>query len=77
MHAFTPGRIGRLEIKNRFVRAATSETMATESGTVTPALIELHQTLAANGVGLRSSATPSSIPAASRCPIRRASTTMP
>ncbi len=52
MHAFTPGRIGRLEIKNRFVRAATSETMASESGTVTPALIELHQTLAANGVGL-------------------------
>lgn len=52
MHAFTPGQIGRLEIKNRFVRAATSETMATDSGTVTPALIELHQTLAANGVGL-------------------------
>ena len=52
MHAFTPGRIGRLEIKNRFVRAATSETMATESGAATPALIELHQTLAANGVGL-------------------------
>ena len=52
MHAFTPGRIGRLEIKNRFVRAATSETMATDEGAVTPALIELHQTLAANGVGL-------------------------
>ncbi len=52
MHAFTPGRIGRLEIKNRFVRAATSETMATESGAVTPELIELHRTLAANGVGL-------------------------
>lgn len=52
MHAFTPGRIGRLEVKNRFVRAATSETMATESGAVTPALIELHETLAANGVGL-------------------------
>lgn len=52
MHAFKPGRIGRLEIKNRFVRAATSETMATESGAVTPALIELHRTLAANGVGL-------------------------
>ena len=52
MHVFTPGRIGRLEIKNRFVRAATSETMASESGAVTPALIELHQALAANGVGL-------------------------
>ena len=52
MHAFTPGRIGRLEIKNRFVRAATSETMATESGAVSPELIKLHQTLAANGVGL-------------------------
>ncbi|WP_419846626.1 NADH:flavin oxidoreductase [Candidatus Poriferisocius sp.] len=52
MHAFTPGRIGRLEIKNRFVRAATSETMATDRGEVTPELIELHQTLAANSVGL-------------------------
>ena len=52
MHVFTPGRIGRLEIKNRFVRAATSETMASESGAVTPALIDLHQALAANGVGL-------------------------
>ena len=52
MHAFTPGRIGRLEIKNRFLRAATSETMATDSGAVTPALIELHRALAANGVGL-------------------------
>ena len=52
MHAFTPGRIGRLEIKNRFVRAATSETMASERGEVTPALVELHKTLAANGVGL-------------------------
>ncbi|MYH72290.1 MAG: NADH:flavin oxidoreductase [Acidimicrobiia bacterium] len=52
MHAFTPGRIGCLEIKNRFVRAATSETMATDSGAVTPALIKLHQALAANGVGL-------------------------
>ena len=52
MHAFTPGQIGLLEIKNRFVRAATSETMATDAGEVTPALTELHQTLAANGVGL-------------------------
>lgn len=52
MHAFTPGRIGRLGIKNRLVRAATSETMATETGAVTPDLIDLHQTLAANGVGL-------------------------
>ncbi len=52
MQVFTPGRIGRLEIKNRFVRAATSETMATESGGVTPALVELHRTLAAKGVGL-------------------------
>ena len=52
MQAFTPGRIGRLEIKNRFIRAATSETMATDRGEATPELIELHRTLAANGVGL-------------------------
>lgn len=52
MHAFTPGRIGRLEIKNRFVRAATSETMATDRGAVTLELIDLHRTLAANSVGL-------------------------
>ncbi|WP_420638651.1 NADH:flavin oxidoreductase [Candidatus Poriferisocius sp.] len=52
MHAFSPGRIGGLEIKNRFVRAATSETMADEDGAVTQHLVELHRSLAAGGVGL-------------------------
>jgi 2,4-dienoyl-CoA reductase-like NADH-dependent reductase (Old Yellow Enzyme family) len=49
---FQPGRIGRLEIRNRFVRAATSETMAAENGAVTPQLIAFYERMAANQVGL-------------------------
>jgi 2,4-dienoyl-CoA reductase-like NADH-dependent reductase (Old Yellow Enzyme family) len=49
---FAPGEIGGLEIRNRFVRPATSETMADESGAVTRELIDLYETLARNQVGL-------------------------
>ena len=38
-----PGRIGTLEIRNRLVRAATSETMATDRGEVTDQLIRLYR----------------------------------
>ena len=48
----TPGRIGRLAIKNRLIRAATSETMATERGEATEALVRLYSDLARGGVGL-------------------------
>jgi 2,4-dienoyl-CoA reductase-like NADH-dependent reductase (Old Yellow Enzyme family) len=47
-----PGRIGTLEIRNRLVRAATSETMATDRGEVTAALIGLYADLADGGAGL-------------------------
>jgi 2,4-dienoyl-CoA reductase-like NADH-dependent reductase (Old Yellow Enzyme family) len=49
---FTPGTIGGVEIRNRFVRAATSEAMSDEAGRVTPPLLSLHEALARGGVGL-------------------------
>jgi 2,4-dienoyl-CoA reductase-like NADH-dependent reductase (Old Yellow Enzyme family) len=48
----TPGRIGRLQLRNRLVRAATSETMATAPGAVTDELIGLYTELARGGAGL-------------------------
>lgn len=47
-----PGRIGRLTLKNRLVRAATSETMATEDGAATDELLQLYSNLARGGAGL-------------------------
>lgn len=47
-----PGRIGNLILKNRLVRAATSETMATADGLSTPALVKLYGDLARGGAGL-------------------------
>jgi 2,4-dienoyl-CoA reductase-like NADH-dependent reductase (Old Yellow Enzyme family) len=49
---FEPGRIGDLEIRNRFVRAGTSESMADPDGRVTPELVELYSRLGRKGVGL-------------------------
>jgi 2,4-dienoyl-CoA reductase-like NADH-dependent reductase (Old Yellow Enzyme family) len=49
---FTPGRIGRLEIKNRLVRSATYENAATSKGDVSDFLIDLYRTLAKGGSGL-------------------------
>jgi 2,4-dienoyl-CoA reductase-like NADH-dependent reductase (Old Yellow Enzyme family) len=47
-----PGRIGRLALKNRLVRAATSETMATAQGEATADLEHLYADLARGGAGL-------------------------
>ncbi len=47
-----PGAIGRLALKNRLVRAATSETMATDDGAATEALVKLYSDLARGGAGL-------------------------
>ena len=47
-----PGTIGRLTLKNRLVRAATSETMATADGLSTDALVRLYGDLARGGAGL-------------------------
>src|ERR1700733_1655302 len=48
----SPGRIGRLVLKNRLIRAATSETMATEAGAATDELVRLYSDLARGGAGL-------------------------
>ncbi len=48
----TAGRIGQLVLKNRLIRAATSETMATEKGESTRDLIRLYSDLARGGPGL-------------------------
>jgi 2,4-dienoyl-CoA reductase-like NADH-dependent reductase (Old Yellow Enzyme family) len=48
----TPGRIGRLVLKHRLIRAATSETMATDEGEATQQLVELYSDLARGGAGL-------------------------
>jgi 2,4-dienoyl-CoA reductase-like NADH-dependent reductase (Old Yellow Enzyme family) len=47
-----PGKIGPLVIGNRLIRAATSETMASERGEVTEELIHFYTELARGGAGL-------------------------
>ena len=47
-----PGRIGSLELPNRIVRGATSETMASPSGVVYDSFVELYRRLAEGGAGL-------------------------
>ncbi|MCJ7649800.1 MAG: NADH:flavin oxidoreductase, partial [Candidatus Lokiarchaeota archaeon] len=47
-----PKKIGSIEIKNRFVRSATFEGMATEDGYITDKHLNLYKNLAEGGVGL-------------------------
>lgn len=47
-----PKKIGQIEIKNRFVRSATYEGLATEKGDITEKLIEFYKLLAEGGCGL-------------------------
>ena len=47
-----PGHIGSVTLRNRLVRASTSETMATAEGAATPELADLYGTLAVGGAGL-------------------------
>jgi 2,4-dienoyl-CoA reductase-like NADH-dependent reductase (Old Yellow Enzyme family) len=47
-----PGRIAGLPLRNRLVRAATSETLSTADGAVTEELVELYTRLAQGGAGL-------------------------
>ena len=49
--ALTPGRIGDLELRNRFIRAGCFEGMS-QGGRVTPALIEHHRRVAAGGAAM-------------------------
>ncbi len=49
---FKEGRIGAVTLRNRILRAGTSESMADpETGAMTPALLALYERLAANRVG--------------------------
>lgn len=49
---FSGIRLGNVALKNRFVRSATWEGMATEDGVSTPRLAKLMQNLAEGGTGL-------------------------
>ncbi len=49
---FTQHKIGKLEVKNRFVHSATFECMASETGEVTEALIKRYRRLAQGDIGL-------------------------
>ncbi len=49
---FESGEINGMKLRNRFVRSATWEGMATPEGAVTPKLIETMTLLAKGGVGL-------------------------
>lgn len=50
---FSPAKIGNLILKNRLMRSATAERLASEPiGRATPALAELYRTLTRGGVGL-------------------------
>ncbi len=51
-HVFRSGTIRNLTVKNRFVRSATWEGLATPDGAVTPRLIDMMVALARGGVGL-------------------------
>lgn len=49
---FSPGKIGNVKIKNRIVRSATYERMASKEGHVTDKLVKLYTDLAQGGTGL-------------------------
>jgi 2,4-dienoyl-CoA reductase-like NADH-dependent reductase (Old Yellow Enzyme family) len=49
---FTPAAIGPVEVRNRFVRSATSESLADADGFITNGYRELHLRLAREGVGM-------------------------
>lgn len=49
---FSPGVIGKLELKNRLARSATMENGATPEGEVTGQLVEIYRKLAEGGAGL-------------------------
>jgi 2,4-dienoyl-CoA reductase-like NADH-dependent reductase (Old Yellow Enzyme family) len=52
LRVFQPGKIGSVVIKNRLVRSATFEQMATEKGEVTDELVEFYRRLGSGGIGL-------------------------
>ena len=61
---FEPHKIGKLEVKNRFVHSATYECMAEETGKVTDKLIKRYSKLAQGEIGLITPRSPI-------CPLKR------
>ena len=51
VNPFEPARLGRLTLRNRFIKSATFEGMSPE-GAVTDRLVEFHRTVAAGGAGM-------------------------
>jgi len=49
---FSPSRIGNMALKNRFIRSATWENLATEDGHMTEKLYDVYEELAQGEVGL-------------------------
>jgi 2,4-dienoyl-CoA reductase-like NADH-dependent reductase (Old Yellow Enzyme family) len=49
---FEPGHIGKMTVKNRFVRTAAGDGWCTENGECTPGLINFYSQLADGGTGL-------------------------
>ncbi|MDY6905995.1 MAG: NADH:flavin oxidoreductase [Thermodesulfobacteriota bacterium] len=49
---FSPGKIGSIPTKNRFVRSATYENAANENGTASEAYLKIYELLARGNVGL-------------------------
>ena len=49
---FTPTKIGSMEVKNRFVRSATVECLASEDNRLTEKYYKVYERLAKGGVGL-------------------------
>jgi 2,4-dienoyl-CoA reductase-like NADH-dependent reductase (Old Yellow Enzyme family) len=49
---FEPRNIGKMEVKNRFVRSATAEGASDEAGRITDEIFHIYRDLAEGGVGL-------------------------
>ena len=49
---YTAGRIGSMEVRNRFVRSATAEYLSDERGAPVPELAKMYRAMAEGGVGL-------------------------
>lgn len=52
MHVFEKVNLGKIELKNHFVRSSTWENMTTEDGHMTESLYDIYETIAKNEVGL-------------------------
>lgn len=52
MELFEPCLVGKMELRNRFVRSATSDATADSSGAVTDASVALYRVLGQGGLGL-------------------------